>query len=240
MNKRLVAISKGIAVGGFYFLVFVASVFLTMTLLIKGDEVEVPNFTGKPLTEAYQIAARQGLVLRKEPAPSATGVVPFTVVGQYPVAGERIKEKTPVKIYVATEVNEVQIPDLVGETLKNCEGILSTARLHKGSVAAMFYAAAPDGTVIAQSPAAGTAVGESTGIDLLVSRGVERPSYLMPDLIGKEAAKVVPALETYGFAVGHIEEVAYFGLRPGVILKQFPLPGGEVGPRNQITLQVSK
>ncbi len=240
MNKRLVAISKGIAVGGFYFLVFVASVFLTMTLLIKGEEVEVPNFTGKPLAEVYQLAAKQGLVLRKEPAPNAAGIPPFTVVGQYPVAGSRIKEKTPVKIYVVTEVNMTRVPDFTGESLKNCEGMLATARLRKGAVAAMFFAAAADGTVIAQSPASGELAGEASGVDLLVSRGPDRPSYLMPDLIGKEAARVVPALETYGFAVGHIEEISYFGLRPGVILKQFPLPGGEVGLRNQITLQVSK
>ena len=97
----------------------------------------------------------------------------------------------------------------------------------------------PD-SVISQSLPAGSRMAEGSAIDLLISKGGESRSFVMPDLIGKEAVKVLVFFESRGLKISKIEEVPYFGLKPGVILKQFPSPGFEISSKNLIGIQVSK
>ena len=65
MNKKVVLAGKiaGIVLG--YFLVFFLAAFSTVSLLVKGDEVMAPDLLGKPLREAYAIAANRGIYLKK-------------------------------------------------------------------------------------------------------------------------------------------------------------------------------
>ncbi len=97
----------------------------------------------------------------------------------------------------------------------------------------------PD-SVISQSLRPAAASAEGSAIDLLISKGGESLSFVMPDLIGKEAAKVLVFFESQGLKISKIEEVPYFGLKPGIILKQFPSPGFEISAKNLIGIQVSK
>jgi len=240
MNKKVVLAGKiaGIAIG--YFLVFFLAVFSTVSLLVKGDEVKAPDLLGKSLQEAYAIAARKGIYLKKVVGDFGNTYIPNTVVNQFPAPETSVKVKSIVKIFVATEVWQTVVPRLVALGQKECETLLKKSKLKKGHTAFISAADVMPDCVISQSAPAGSRVAEGSAIDLLISKGAESRSFIMPDLIGQEAVKVVVFFETQGLKISKIEEVPYFGLKPGIILKQFPSPGFEISARNLIGIQVSK
>jgi eukaryotic-like serine/threonine-protein kinase len=240
MNKRLVAFTKFLGILFIYFFVFVASIFLTMSLLIKGDEIETPNFVGKSTKDAYLLAAQKGFYLRKEVSNTGAGMAPGLIVSQFPPAESKVKEKSTIQIFVASEVASVVLPALIGKSLKNAESDLKTSRLKRGNVTYISTLDQPVDTVIAQSHPAGSRSPENCSIDLLLSKGSEPPTYIMPDVIGKEASRIRTFFESKGLRISRVDEISYYGLKPGFILKQYPAPGFEISPRNAITIQVSK
>jgi len=240
MNKKVVLAGKiaGIVLG--YFLVFFLAVFSTVSLLVKGDEVPAPDLLGKPLREAYAIAAKKGIYLKKIIGDFGGTYAPNTVVNQFPAPDTSVKGKSVVKIFVAAEVGQTVVPSLVSLSQKECEALLKKSRLKKGHSAFISAADIMPDSVISQSAPAGSRMAEGSAIDLLISKGSESRSFVMPDLIGKEAVKVLVFFESQGLKISKIEEVPYYGLKPGIILKQFPSPGFEISVKNLIGIQVSK
>ncbi len=240
MNKNVVLAGKvaGIAFG--YFLVLFLAVFFTVSLLVKGDEVSAPDLIGMPLQDAYAAAARKGVYLKKVVGDFGGAYAPNTVVSQFPAAQTSVKEKSVVKIFVASEVGQTVVPQLLALGQKESEALLKKSKLKKGHTAFIAVADVTPDSVVSQSLPAGSRVAEGSAIDLLLSKGGEGRSFIMPDLIGKEAVKVLVFFEGRGLKISKIEEVPYFGLKPGIILKQFPSPGFEISAKNLIGIQVSK
>ena len=240
MNKKVVLAGKiaGIVLG--YFLVFFLAAFSTVSLLVKGDEVMAPDLLGKPLREAYAIAANKGIYLKKVVGDFGGTYAPNTVVNQFPTPETSVKVKSVVKIFVASEVGQTVVPMLIALSQKECEDLLKKSKLKKGHSAFITAADVLPDSVISQSAPAGSRIAEGSVVDLLISKGGESRSFVMPDLIGKEAAKVLVFFENQGLKISKIEEVSYFGLKPGIILKQFPSPGFEISAKNLIGIQVSK
>ena len=240
MNKKVVLAGKiaGIVLG--YFLLFFLAVFSTVSLLVKGDEVMAPDLLGKPLQEAYASAAKKGIYLKKIVGDFGGTYAPNTVVNQFPAPKTSVKVKSIVKIFVASEVGQTVVPMMASLSQKECEALLKKSKLKKGFSAFISSADVLPDCVISQSSPAGSRMAEGSAIDLLISRGGESRSFVMPDLIGKEAVKVLVFFENQGLKISKIEEVPYFGLKPGIVLKQFPSPGFEISSKNLIGIQVSK
>jgi len=240
MNKKMLLIGKIAGIVFLYFLVFFLSVYSTVSLLVKGDEINAPDLVGKSLTEAYALAAQKGIIIKKVIGDFGAAYPPNTVVSQFPAPDSGVKERSVLKIFVASEVGQTVVPDLTGRSQKECDALLKDCKLKKGHVAFISSREVPLDNVIGQSVPAASRVAAGSAIDLLVSKSGDSQSYVMPDLIGKQADKVLVFFETQGLKISKIEEVAYFGLKPGIILKQFPSPGFEISVKNLIGIQVSK
>ncbi len=95
---------------------------------------------------------------------------------------------------------------------------------------------APRGTVIEQSPKAGTRVREGEKVSITVSRGAKRVQ--MPDAVGQPIAEVVPPLEDAGVTF-QVVEVAEDEVAEGVVVAQSPAPGVEVTGEDTVRFEVS-
>ena len=93
--------------------------------------------------------------------------------------------------------------------------------------------------MLVQRPPAGVA-DVAQGASLLVSRGPAGTSYVMPDLIGRDAAAVVGALQAAGLKVAEVRYRSYPGVAPGVVLRQAPTAGHRVDPHTPLVLDVSR
>ncbi|MCP5053802.1 MAG: PASTA domain-containing protein [bacterium] len=240
MKKKILLLSKIAGLILFYCLVLVLSIFLTMSFLIKGEELEAPDFQGKSLTEAYDIAAKHGLYLKKIVGNYDKNYKPLTVINQMPAAGVRIKEKSFVKVFVSSDVVEVIVPELTGYNITESEKILSENDLKKRYISYMDASDAPVDFVISQSYPPGARVPAGTDIDILASKGNRNLSYIMPDIIGKPAAGVLVYFENLGLKTPKVTKVSYPGLEPDVVIKQYPLSGYRINSKARISVEVSQ
>lgn len=239
MKKKLLYWSKILGFVLFYAIVLFMSTFLTMSFLIKGDELETPNLIGKSLQEAYNIASSKRLYLKKIVGSYDRHFKPMTVITQMPVAGVRVKEKSYIKVFITSEVVEVIVPNLKGLSLADCEKRLVENNLKKRYIAYMNAADVPVDAVISQSIPAGSRANSGAEVDLLVSRGPGEVSYIMPDIIGKKSVDVQTYFESLGLKISKISKVSYPGLEPGVVIKQYPLSGYRINDKARISIEVS-
>jgi serine/threonine-protein kinase len=240
MKRKIISFAKVITIIIAHFIVFIGAIFITMTFLIKGEEIKTPDFIGKNLREAYEIASKTGIYLKKSVGFYNKNYQPLTVFNQSPAANERIKENSVVVIYVTPELMEVKVPELAGFTLKECEAILKRETLSRRNISYMNAEDIPYDSVIGQSIPAGESVVSGSEVDVLVSSGKREKSYIMPNLIGKEAQQVIALFAQYNLPIVAIKEVAYNYVNPGTIIKQHPASGFRINEKTRISLEVSQ
>jgi eukaryotic-like serine/threonine-protein kinase len=141
-----------------------------------------------------------------------------------------------VAAIVLTGRPSVRLPQLHGLTEKRVTARLE--RLHLTAAFAKRYDAhARPGTVVAQTPAAGTSVKEGSTIDVAVSRG-PRP-VMVPGLIGEDSGAAATRLRHISLGVA-LTQVAAPGKMPGIVTGQAPGAGRHVRQHSTVTLFVAE
>ena len=85
--------------------------------------------------------------------------------------------------------------------------------------------------------------GEEPGrrqVALLVNRGERGASYVMPDLIGVNGDRAADILRDRGFRVAVVGSNPYPGVAAGIVIRQSPQAGFQIGPGEPISLEVSR
>jgi serine/threonine-protein kinase len=240
MKKKVLLLTKIIGFTLFYLLVLISSTFLTMSALIKSEELKTPDLTDKDLKEAYRIAYEKGVYLKPIMGNYGKQFKPLTVINQFPSPGVKIKEKSYIQVFVSSEIVEVLMPDLSGYSLKESTKILGDNDLRKRYISYMDSQEVPVDFVISQSIPAGTRIPTETEVDILVSRGRPGVSYIMPDIIGRRTEYVEEYFRNKGLSISESTTVSYPGLEPGIIIYQYPSSGFQINAKARIRIKVSE
>jgi beta-lactam-binding protein with PASTA domain len=91
--------------------------------------------------------------------------------------------------------------------------------------------------IVAQDPAPSSLAPQ---VSLLLNRGEQATTYVMPDLIGTDGERASETLRTRGFRVSIVGSQPYAGVPPGTVVRQRPAGGFRVGPADSISLEVSQ
>jgi beta-lactam-binding protein with PASTA domain len=94
----------------------------------------------------------------------------------------------------------------------------------------------PD-TIIAQTPPPKTT---GSRIALLLNRRENSGTYVMPDLIGVNGDRAADLLRGRGFRVSVVGDHPYPGVPAGIVLRQSPQGGFQIGISDPISLEVSR
>jgi beta-lactam-binding protein with PASTA domain len=175
--------------------------------------VEVPDLTGQPLAQAERLLARPDLRLgRVERVPSADPE--DTVLRQHPPAGTPVEQASAVDVWIAMAVT-VRVPDLLKRPLEDARDILDGSRLHLGEVTPQ-PSAAPEGTVLRQSPEPHQEVKPGTSVSLWVAGAA-----VVPNVVGRRLREAAAVLDKAGFEMQEEgqEESAY---PEGTVARQAP------------------
>ena len=206
----------------------ILSGFFTMRLVLRGEEVPVPDFTGQGLEIATQKAQQQGLVLRMTEEQFSDTVSIGSIISQSPPAGEYVKKGRVIRVVVSKGFELVTVPDVRGQELRKAEGVLRATGLMLGQVARVHSNSVAEGLIIAQSPYSSTVVKQGTYVNMLVSEGEREVWFTIPDFIGKKMREVAGYLQKLKLEIGHITyEVEVSQLR-GIIVGQNPEAGSRV------------
>jgi beta-lactam-binding protein with PASTA domain len=139
-----------------------------VTLVVsKGPPgVKMPDVVGLAAADATR--ALQERKLSPTLQQVAASEAPGTVVAQDPKAGARAKPGTKVVLQVAKGSVAVTVPDVVGQQQQQAQSALEAAKLHATTV--LVPSSQPQGTVVAQRPAAGQKAPQGSAVRLNVAR----------------------------------------------------------------------
>jgi len=216
-----------------------ASALVTMRVVLASRDVAVPPLTGRTLAEAEALVASRGLTLRIEGRRHDAGVPAERVVTQEPPPGATLKTHRAVRLWLSLGPKRVSVPRVEGESVRTARSALEQAGVPLARVIEVPDRSA-EGTVLVQRPPAGDRDLGPDAAALLVSRGLRDASYVMPDLIGRDARAVLDVLERAGLKVTDVRYRSYPGVAPGIVLRQSPAAGQRVSSRAALSLDVSR
>jgi serine/threonine-protein kinase len=235
---------KNIANIPFYILAFGILFFLSAVIfsqiILKGETVSVPDLTGKGLAEAKGLLEKKDLSLSQRGSEFNDQWPKGRIVRQVPAAGSKIRVTKVIQIFISSGSEKIAVPALEGRSLEAALPLLKDSGLFKGKLTQIHTPRFPAGKILAQRPQAEEAAERNSAIGLLVSQGDREERYVMPDLIGKNAATVIDQLKAMDFMIGDSRSTYYPGLGKGIIIKQSPPNGYKIQKRNLITLEVSR
>jgi eukaryotic-like serine/threonine-protein kinase len=201
--------------------------------------VDVPNVVGLPFAQAEDrlqeagLRARRFNVFSEEP--------PGVVVAQDPKAGEKAAEDAAVRVNVSRGTGRVEVPDVVGRTADEAGSILRRAALEARVVD--VPSDEPAGTVVAQSPSAGSEIARGERVRINVSNGegaAEAQDAEVPDVVGLPEAEAVGQLEEAGFNVRIRREETTDETQDGVVLEQDPQANATAPRDSEVAITVGE
>jgi serine/threonine-protein kinase len=213
--------------------------FLTaMRVAIRAREVKVPDIRGKSVAEATAQLTQAGLSLKIDPARRPDATVPADhVLTQDPDAGTVIRNQRPVRVRVSDGQRDPTVPSIVGQPERSADVALSTDKVSITGRSEIRTATYPQDTIVAVDP---PVKNRAAAVTLLINRGTQGASYVMPDLIGVFGAQAEAILRRNGFRVGASTRVPYPGIPPGIVVRQTPQAGFQVEYGAPIALEVSQ
>jgi len=217
-----------------YFLFAAAS----MRVALRAREVQVPDLTGRTANEASALAGDLGLALKvddtRRPDPK---IAAGRVIAQEPPAGAAARRQRTMRVWLSAGPRSTTVPQLVGETERTAQLRLAQDGLTLNAVTEIRSPDLPSDVVVAQTPAAKSASGQ---VALLVNRGARGLTYVMPDLIGVNGDRAADLLRNRGFRVAIVGSSPYPGVAAGVVIRQSPQAGFQIGPGEPISIEVSR
>jgi beta-lactam-binding protein with PASTA domain len=210
----------------------------SMRLALRAREVKVPDLINRTANDASASAGALGLALRvddlRRPDPK---IAAGRVLAQEPAAGSVARRQRTVKVWLSAGQRAALVPTLTGETERTAQLRLAQDGLTVAAVSEIRTDAYPTDVIVAQQPPAKTA---GSRVTLLVNRGARGATYVMPDLIGVNGDRAAEILRAHGFRVAVVGSNPYPGVAAGVVLRQNPQAGFQIGPGEPISLEVSR
>jgi serine/threonine-protein kinase len=238
ITARVWTAGKVLLLAGALAATFIAFAAIAVRVAVRARDVTVPDLVGRSLNDASTLAASLDLPVRVEEQRRPDPKVPEGyVLGQDPVPGSSARRQRSIRVWLSAGPKIARAPDLVGESQRAAEIRVVQDGLSLGPVAEIRSALYPSDVVVAQDPPPGQVTSE---VRLLVNRGEDRASYVMPDLIGVEGERAAELLRAQGFRVSITAQSQATGLPPGVVIRQAPAGGYQVHPGDAISLEVSR
>lgn len=203
---------------------------------IINPTVRVPDFQGLTSEEADALAASKDVFIKKDMVIDNT-VEADVVISQSITPGTKIPETDRVTLTISLGAETVDMPSVVGKSYEEAKAVLEEAKIVIDSVEYMASQDVAVGYVINQSPKAGVAVGKDDKVSLIVSKGYENETVVVPDLLDKTKEEAEEMLKD--FQIKYIEDFSST-YEKGKIAGQGIEKGTTVPKGYTITLTVSK
>ncbi len=200
--------------------------------------IEVPNVVGRDEPAAREQITAAGLAVgsvAREHTPERAGIV----VEQKPRAGARFPRGEPVSVDLLVSLGPPPppvaraMPDLIGAPLEAVPERLAPLELSLAGVRSRASTESK-GTVVAQQPAAGTAIKPGSRVDVTVSDGSR---VRVPALVGRSRAQAAQLLR--GADLSARESTRESPPPEGIVLEQRPQAGTEVARGSLVQMVVA-
>jgi serine/threonine-protein kinase len=220
----------------------IVSALAVVALLLRQEEVRVPDLTGQDIVTVIETLTPQGLQLKVERRESHPTLPRNAVISQIPAPGSGIKKGRQVRVVVSQGPSEMQAPKLVGEHYRRAEIMIRQAGFFPGDLSRVSSENVERDIVISQAPQAGSPVEKGGKISMLVSSGKKVPLLVTPKLIGKKAEEAVKIVDRAGLQhrIVYRTSGTKFSAAERVVVSQKPSAGYPVPSDGTVDIVVSK
>jgi serine/threonine-protein kinase len=220
----------------------IVSAFAVVALLLRQEEVRVPDLAGQEIVSVIETVRQMGLQLtvdRREPHPA---IPRDTVISQIPAPGSGINKGRLVRVVVSLGPSDMQAPKLVGEQFRKADIMIRQAGFVSGDASRVSSDSVERDVVIAQDPQAGSSLDRGGRVSVLVSAGRKAQLLAMPRLIGKKAEEALKVIDRMGLQHRVITRSETTRLQTGdrIVVGQKPGAGFPIAADASVDIVVSR
>ncbi len=223
-------------------LVGVVSAVAVIALLLRQEEVRVPDLVGKDIVSALDTMNQQGLQIKVDRREPNQTVPKDAIVSQSPLPGMGIKKGRSVLVIVSQGPSEFLTPKLTGEQDRKAELTLRQNGMQSPDIARVWSETVERDIVIGQDPPAGSPLDKGGRVNLLVSLGKKNPVYVTPRLIGRKAEDAVRMIDRMGlqYRIASRSTASRASAGERTVVNQKPLPGSPITAETAVELVLSR
>jgi beta-lactam-binding protein with PASTA domain len=214
-----------------FFLLVALSSYVTFRALSSSMEVEVPDLTGISRAEAEKMLGSRGLHLKVVSEDYDAAIPKGYVLSQDLPSGSHVKGQTEIKVAVSKGPELHLIPEVVGATVKEAEGLFGEKGLEVSRVIHVHSDTIERGRIIAQQPLPDEWTGEP--ISLIVSEGPYDVTYYCPSFQGMLKDDALMLARELGLNVKLTESEDVIR----IVTEQKPEPGTEIKAGSTVYLE---
>jgi serine/threonine-protein kinase len=203
--------------------------------------VRMPNVVGMSLGQAQRRLEQEGFTLKVASQHYNNSVPSGHIVNQMPFASSMVKTSRTVYLTVSRGRQMLEMPNLIGLTVRDARIALIRLGLSLNNVSYQFNERIPANIIFYQNVSSGERVNFGTRVDVAVSLGPEITYLVVPDVEGKSLEEARRILAASGFVIGEIiSGDVNETFMPGTIIKQFPAPNDSVKSGTPVDLTVTR
>ena len=203
-------------------------------------ELKVPDLKGLSYNEAKTLLSEMGLQISKGDEVDSDSISEGLIASQYPAAKTKADKGDIITVNISRGKKDAVIPKLVGTKFtseNDISEILSKYGYKLGKVSYEESYETP-GTIIKQSPDAGTTAEKKTTVDIVISKAKSKAT--VPNLTGMTYDQAESALQSLGFSIGRVTEEENNGFTAGTVFKQYPAANSEYQTGSTVDIWIAK
>ncbi len=194
----------------------------------------LPDVDHKGSAEATKILREKGFQPTTQSQSSNT-VGKGLVISTDPAAGTEVQVGSPVTVLVSSGPQEVSVPEVSGESQAAATATLAAAGL-KVTVVKREVSEPSAGTVISQSPGAGSTLNVGGQVTIVVAQAPKQTA--VPSVVGQSEVQAVATLTAAGFTSTTVTRTVTEPSKVGIVVQQSPAAGHKLAKGGSVTLAV--
>ena len=167
----------------------------------SGGNVLVPDFRGRHTSEVMKLKPSNIEVVTRDQKYDDRQPKGY-VIAQYPDPGTLVKPGKQVLITVSLGLQKVNVPNLIGKSMREVDVALMNSQLILGNSAYVFSDKISPDRIVGQSPLSSEEYGVNKNVDLLISLGKKPETLPLPNLTGINLDAAKERIKSWGFNVG--------------------------------------
>ncbi len=213
---------------------------VVMPIYVKhGERVILPDVRKMQYEEAAQMLGNRGFVPLKGDLQYNAEFDPGMIIEQQPSAHATVKTGRRVYLTVAIEEEFIEMPSLVGKSIRSAQLELSRVGLHADTLIHVFSDTFPEEVVTWQSVRQDGLIRRGSAVELKVSKGRNPNIYDVPDVVDMSLEEAKRRIAESRLTLGDIKYMQDMDLIPYTVLQQSVKPGTTLGEPQPVDLVVS-
>lgn len=206
---------------------------------ITQDDLKMPKIIGLTEAEAeskLKDAGLEMLVAGEEKSTEPEG----TIVKANKNEGDSVKKGDTIRVYLSGGETKKKLQDLTELDENMAKQVLSNSGIQLGNVTQEFSETIAAGKVIRQDPAPDTEIGETTKVNLVVSKGKEIKYPKVPELRNLSQQEAIMALDKVNLKGESKEKETNDKNKDGKVIETSVAAGVQIQEGSTITIYIGK